>query len=104
MKRYAGSEVRISQLKAQLSEHLRAVRLGREIIIKDRETPIARLTPLKPEVSLLPFVPATRSMAEVERMLDAAPRKPVVPRRVLERIAEDNKKDVYDKWTAGELT
>jgi hypothetical protein len=43
-------------------------------------------------------------MAEVERMLDAAPRKPAVPRHVLERIAQDNKKDVYDKWTAGELT
>ena len=79
MKRNAGSEVRIAQLQAQLSEHLR-------------------------KTSLLPFVPATRSMAEVERMLDAAPRKPVVPRRVLERIAQDNKKDVYDKWTAGELT
>jgi antitoxin (DNA-binding transcriptional repressor) of toxin-antitoxin stability system len=52
MKRHAGSEVRISQLKAQLSEHLRAVRLGREIIIKDRETAIARLTPLKSQASL----------------------------------------------------
>jgi hypothetical protein len=76
MKRNAGSKVRIAQLN----------------------------TPLKPEAGLLPFVPATRSMAEVERMLDAVSRKPVVPRRVLERIAADNKKDVYDKWIAGELT
>lgn len=35
----------IAQLKARLSEHLRAVRRGREVTVYDRETPVARLVP-----------------------------------------------------------
>ena len=37
----------IADLKARLSEHLRYVRRGREITILDRDTPIARVVPLK---------------------------------------------------------
>lgn len=39
-------EVRIAELKAHLSEYLRAAQAGQEVIIKDRNTPIARLAPL----------------------------------------------------------
>ncbi len=39
-------EVRIAELKAHLSEYVRAAQAGQEVIIKDRNTPIARLTPL----------------------------------------------------------
>ena len=37
--------VRIADLKAHLSAHLREVRRGRTIVVLDRETPIARLVP-----------------------------------------------------------
>jgi prevent-host-death family protein len=37
--------VRIADLKARLSEHLRAVRKGRSITVLDRDTPVARLVP-----------------------------------------------------------
>jgi antitoxin (DNA-binding transcriptional repressor) of toxin-antitoxin stability system len=37
--------VRIAQLKARLSEHLRSVRKGRALIVLDRDTPIARIVP-----------------------------------------------------------
>jgi prevent-host-death family protein len=37
--------VRIADLKAHLSEHLRTVRQGEVITILDRETPIARIVP-----------------------------------------------------------
>jgi len=37
--------VKIAELKAKLSEHLREVRRGRSVIVVDRETPIARLVP-----------------------------------------------------------
>jgi len=37
--------VRIADLKARLSEHLRAVRRGRTLTILDRDQPIARIVP-----------------------------------------------------------
>lgn len=38
----------VSTLKAKLSEFLRAVRSGEEVIVTDRGTPVARLAPLEP--------------------------------------------------------
>ncbi|MGH7564698.1 MAG: type II toxin-antitoxin system Phd/YefM family antitoxin [Gemmatimonadota bacterium] len=38
----------VSSLKARLSEYLRAVRNGEEVIVTDRGTPVARLAPLEP--------------------------------------------------------
>lgn len=37
--------VRISELKARLSEYLRSVRKGRTITVLDRSTPIAKIIP-----------------------------------------------------------
>jgi antitoxin (DNA-binding transcriptional repressor) of toxin-antitoxin stability system len=37
------SNLRIAELKARLSEHLRTVRNGGTLTVLDRETPIARL-------------------------------------------------------------
>lgn len=37
--------VRIAQLKARLSEYLRAVRKGGELTVYDRDQPIARVVP-----------------------------------------------------------
>jgi antitoxin (DNA-binding transcriptional repressor) of toxin-antitoxin stability system len=39
------SHVRIADLKARLSEHLRSVRNGATLTVLDRETPIARIVP-----------------------------------------------------------
>jgi prevent-host-death family protein len=39
------SEVRIAELKARLSEHLRSVRNGGTLTVLDRDTPIARIIP-----------------------------------------------------------
>jgi hypothetical protein len=43
-------------------------------------------------------------MAEVERMLDRNPGGPVLPPGLLDEILADTRKDVFDKWIAGELT
>jgi prevent-host-death family protein len=40
-------KARVAELKARLSEYLRAVRNGHEVTIYDRDTPIARLVPLE---------------------------------------------------------
>jgi len=39
------TEVRIADLKARLSEHLRAVRNGGTLTVLDRDTPVARIIP-----------------------------------------------------------
>ena len=39
------TNVRIADLKARLSEHLRSVRNGSTITVFDRDTPIARILP-----------------------------------------------------------
>jgi prevent-host-death family protein len=38
--------VRIADLKARLSEHLRSVRNGGTVTVLDRDTPIARIIPV----------------------------------------------------------
>ena len=50
--------VRVAEFKARLSEYLRAVRRGRELTIYDRETPIARVVPLRSTGALAVREPA----------------------------------------------
>jgi prevent-host-death family protein len=40
-------QVRIAELKARLSEHLRAVRNGETIAVLDRNTPVAHIVPIR---------------------------------------------------------
>jgi antitoxin (DNA-binding transcriptional repressor) of toxin-antitoxin stability system len=40
------SDVRIAELKARLSEHLRSVRNGATLTVLDRDTPVARIIPI----------------------------------------------------------
>jgi prevent-host-death family protein len=46
------SKVRIADLKAHLSEHLRSVRAGRTLTVLDRNTPVARIVPYESEAPL----------------------------------------------------
>jgi prevent-host-death family protein len=39
------TDVRIADLKAKLSEHLRTVRNGGTLTVLDRDTPVARIVP-----------------------------------------------------------
>jgi prevent-host-death family protein len=41
--------VKIAELKDKLSEHLRAVKAGEEVIVTDRNRPIARILPMPPD-------------------------------------------------------
>ena len=52
------TRVKIATLKDHLSEYLRSVEGGAEVVITDRDRPIARLTPVAdPARGLLPLVP-----------------------------------------------
>jgi len=50
--------VRIAELKARLSEYLRAVRRGETIAVLDRETPVAQIVPVRDRPTLRVRKPA----------------------------------------------
>lgn len=50
----------VADLKARLSEHLRAVRRGEEITVMDRDTPVARIVPYATSGALRVREPGTR--------------------------------------------
>ncbi|MSO46342.1 MAG: type II toxin-antitoxin system prevent-host-death family antitoxin [Acidobacteria bacterium] len=54
-------QVRIADLKARLSEHLRAVRAGESIAVLDRDTPVAQLIPVSASRALRVRKPALGS-------------------------------------------
>jgi|SRR6266436_871917 len=72
------SEVKIAELKSKLSEYLRSVRSGNEVVIKDRETPIARIIPYeKPHEKRpqrLAIRPATISLKAVDKLVSHRPK------------------------------
>ncbi len=51
-------QVRIAELKAKLSEYLRAVRGGETIAVLDRETPVAQIVPVRAPSALRVRKPA----------------------------------------------
>ena len=51
-------QVRIADLKARLSEYLRAVRGGETIAVLDRDTPVAQLVPIRGQFALRVRKPA----------------------------------------------
>ncbi len=57
--------VRIAELKDRLSEHLRAVEQGAEVVVMDRNRPIARIVPLANSAGRIRMVPPDRDFAEV---------------------------------------
>lgn len=63
------SDVRIAELKARLSEHLRSVRNGGTLTVLDRDTPVARI---------IPFVSPALEVRKAKRPLRdlKLPRKP----------------------------
>jgi prevent-host-death family protein len=70
--------IRIADLKAHLSEHLRSVRQGRSLTVLDRDTPIARLVPYRAQAEMLTIRrPSARSPA-----LHDVPLPPPLPKRV----------------------
>ncbi len=51
-------QVRIAELKARLSEYLRAVRRGETIAVLDRDTPVAQIVPVRDRAALRVRKPA----------------------------------------------
>ena len=65
----------VAQIKARLSEYLRQVKDGGEVVITERGIPVARLVPLAPEEK--------RATREERLVRSGAIRPPAAPRRQL---------------------
>ena len=62
------STVRIAELKARLSKHLRSVRRGHALTVFDRDTPVARIVPYASDASTLPVrrpVPGSPPLSKI---------------------------------------
>jgi prevent-host-death family protein len=61
-----------SRLKAKLGQYLRAVRAGKEVVVTDRDRPVARLVPFTPAApegrpaAVQPRDPAAPPLGDVE--------------------------------------
>jgi prevent-host-death family protein len=90
----AETVVGIAELKGRLSEYLRAVRRGAEVVIKDRETPIARLVPFVESHPRLERIPATVSLQEMDKLPFFRP-KGLRPGELEEALREE-RQDRFD--------
>ena len=88
------AEVGIAEFTGKLSEYLRAVRKGGEVVIKDRETPIARLVPYQKSRPRLETIPPTMSLEEMDKLKFFTP-KGLKPGD-LEKALREERKDRFD--------
>lgn len=62
------TKVKIAKLKSQLSRYLRLVQKGEEVVVTDRDTPIARVVPIaKPIITSkekLVIIPAKKPLKD----------------------------------------
>ena len=76
--------VRVSELKAHLSEHLRAVEAGETVTVLDRNTPIARIVPMPGAAPAAVIRPATRTWRDLT-LLEPVPGSDIVATLAEER-------------------
>jgi len=93
-------EVKIAELKARLSHYLRLVQDGEEILVKDRERPVARLVGCGVHTRRLQATPRRLTRKEAEKILAEIPR-PKLSRRVLEDTLQWMREDRSDRWFSG---
>jgi prevent-host-death family protein len=67
-------EVNISELKARLSHYVRLAENGEEVVVKDRERPVARLTGVTHPVRRFQTIPPRLTRKEAERILAKLPK------------------------------
>ena len=71
--------VKIADLKSHLSAYLKEVRSGHELIVADRDTPVARISPIPREREKLQVRKALRPWATVRDIKGVKLAKPVDP-------------------------
>ena len=75
--------VKIAMLKAKLSFYLGRVRKGDELLVLDRNTPIARVVPSPEALQLLVIKPARNKAGALARLKPLSPKRRTESTRVL---------------------
>jgi antitoxin (DNA-binding transcriptional repressor) of toxin-antitoxin stability system len=96
------TEVKIAEFKSRLSQHLRSVRSGREIVVKDRDTPVARVLPYGAKPAAMVTRPPIRQLRDLRRLTGVKPRK--LKPGDLDRALRETKNDWLDRWLSGKDT
>jgi prevent-host-death family protein len=79
----------VSELKSRLSAYLAEVRKGATIIVYDRNTPIARLTPLVEAEDDLVITKAAQRASNLKKIKGVRPKRPVDVDRLLQELRKD---------------
>ena len=83
------TRVKVSELKARLSAYLAEVRVGGEVLVYDRATPIARLVPFNEERDDVHVIPESNTPAALRRLKGVRPRKPINLGKLLAELRQD---------------
>lgn len=76
-------KVGIAELKDRLSEHLRAVENGAEVIVLDRKRPIARIVPMVADTGRVRIMPPSRDFTEIRDRRRTPARWPITSTELL---------------------
>ena len=95
-------EVGIAELKAHLSEYVRAASKGKEIVIKDRDTPIAKLTPIQERKLPFTISPAKKPMHSTAEMVGVD--IPGLTPEELDRIWRETRRDRLFEWVTSKTS
>jgi len=90
------SKVGIAELKAHLSEYVRAAQKGKEVIIKDRETEVAKMVPIRERMPVFQVIPASRPSKGIDDLAGFRPTG-VTPEEI-DRIFAETRADRIDEW------
>jgi len=90
-------EVNISELKARLSHYLRLAESGEEVLVKDRDRPVARLVGCEKRTRRLKTIQPRLTREEAERILAKLPRPKLNP-EIIEDTLRWMREDRSDRW------
>ena len=90
------TEVRIAEFKSKLSKYLRSVQRGNEIVVKDRDTPIARVVPYRAPLRRLITIPPTRSLKDIDKMFERLPKLKNLKSGDLEEALREERRDRFE--------
>jgi prevent-host-death family protein len=83
------NKVNVAQLKARLSAYLAEARAGRSVVVYDRATPIARITPFEDESEDIVVVEATAPPSGLRKIKGVRPRRRVDSDKLLRELRRD---------------
>ena len=83
------TRAKVSELKARLSAYLAAVRAGGEVLVCDRETPIARIVPVDTSADDVSTIPASAPPASLKKIIGVRPKASVDVDGLLRELRRD---------------